>query len=249
MFYLNKIEDILKAAIQDAGLDANMQMHTTGCSNLNDNEANLFTSSSNLNYNYVSNEINNNLHNNNNAELLLGDFDFNLLGTDTTTSYSTSNNNQSSTNSILTDDNDPFLVALKQLDEHNSKANGHLDKEEEEGETPRLKTDYDTNNNQASYTNSYKSSNDNNTSNFSYMPINTSSESNIQPRKIIKLNLTNHSTTSTNMNNQTNGGLMSQTLTSIKTQPIVRLISSNGQQNTSSGNSNSNKSNSNDLIR
>jgi hypothetical protein len=241
MFYLNKIEDILKAAIQDAGLDANMQMHNTGCSNLHENEANLFTSSSNSNYNYVNNEINNN------TELLLGDFDFNLLGTDSTTSYSTSNHvNQSSTNSILTDDNDPFLVALNQLDEHNSKANSHLDKGEDE--IPRLKTDYDTNNNNASYTNSYKSSSDN-TNNFSYMPSNTSSESNIQPRKIIKLNLTNHSTTSTNMNNQTNGGLMSQTLTCIKTQPIVRLISSNSQQNTSSGNSNSNKSNSNDLIR
>jgi len=246
MFYLKKIEDILQAAIQDAGLDANMQMHS-GCITNNINSCS--SSHSNNNQNETSSQFSSNYYTNSdanqNAELLLGDLDFNLLGNDSS-SYSISNNNPTSTHSMLTDDNDPFLVALKQLDEHNSKIKCEEVEKKEEGES-NAKTDYDANhfnntNNNDMYKNNYKTSNNS----VTYAQSNTSSEANFQPRKIIKLNLPNHGTISSNQTS----GLMTQTLTSIKTpQPLVRVFSSSSQQNTSSVTPNANKSNSNDLIR
>ena len=218
-----KIEDILKAAIQDSGLDANMQIHTACISNSqnsNEIETNQFDSSY-----YANNEVNQN------TELLLSDLDFSLLGNES--SYSTTSiNNQACSNTILTDDNDPFLIALKQLDEQNKQKDVDADKDNESS----VKIDTEVNNNNDVYGNNYKTN-----TNYNYTPCNPPSDANYQPRKIIKLNLSSNGTTSSTQ------WLMTQTLTSIKTQPIVRVISSNNSQQ--SVDSNVNKSSSNDLIR
>lgn len=204
-------------AIQDSGLDANMQMHTANSQNSNEIETNQFDSSY-----YANNEVNPT------AELLLSDLDFSLLGNES--SYSTASaNNQTCSNSILTDDNDPFLIALKQLDEQNKQKDVDADKDNESS----VKIETQVNN----YGNNYTTN-----TNYNYTPCNTpTSDANCQPRKIIKLNLSSNGTTSSTQ------GLMSQTLKSIKSQPIVRVISSNNSQQ--SVDSNVNKSSSNDLIR
>jgi hypothetical protein len=200
-----------------------MQMHT-GCISNSQSSNEIVTNQFDASY-YANNEVNQN------TELLLSDLDFSLLGNESSYS-STSINNQACSNSILTDDNDPFLIALKQLDEQNKPKGVDADKDNELS----VKIDSEVNNSNDVYGNNYKTN-----TNYNYTPYNPLSDANYQPRKIIKLNLSSNGTTSSTQ------GLMTQTLTSIKTQPIVRVISSNNTQQ--SVDSNVNKSSSNDLIR
>ena len=109
-----KVEDILNAAIQNAGLDSNLQI-------FDDNE-NSSSSSSSMSYaNHIGSHQSNIFTTNESFmddEDFSLDLDFSILNSDSpSTSPSASSIASTNTSSIIADDIDPFLLAFRQLDD------------------------------------------------------------------------------------------------------------------------------------
>ena len=131
IIFIFKIDDILKAAIKDAGLESNLEILNGMPHNSPTNGLTINTNSNSQQY-FVGND----------DDFNLNDLDFSILNgaitppqsTSPSTSSVSSSNGKSlycnttnvTPNGLLPDDSDPFLMAIKELDENNSKLEQQL---------------------------------------------------------------------------------------------------------------------------
>ena len=200
------MDDILKAAIQDAGLESNLDSILNSQSDYS-----FFTSppSSNSSTSCYTNYSSKDLINNNDHDLLLSDLDFSILSEPTAHVLTPSSSELSSSsvspvsqqeisncNLMLTDDDDPFLLALKQLDEENIKIEENVKK----------------------------------ITNFEQKQAASQLEQKMPYRKIIKINSLNNS--SQNIISYSSLRPVLSTTIQKPNQPIVRLVSINKNEKT-----------------